>query len=156
MSCFRFVLFLQILPHFIQLHVLPVAQPRDMCGRLMAHCSSSILMLSSSKLAKEIGRKSLQSDSISYIIKLQLCLEKPFKNKKKCWLWDPFCSHLHMFLQTEHSCLDRRDKTLTWLMDMVFCWRLYVYSTKPQASTREESTDMALAKKWSQIVASTC
>ena len=82
MSCFRFVLFLQILPHFIQLHVLPVAQPRDMCGRLMAHCSSSILMLSSSKLAKEIGRKSLQSDSISYIIKLQLCLEKPFKNKK--------------------------------------------------------------------------
>ena len=46
-----------------------------------------------------------------------------------------------MFLQTEHSCLDRRDKTLTWLMDMVFCWRLYVYSTKPQASTREESTE---------------
>lgn len=113
-----------------------ILQDSHMCGKLIAHCSSSIL----GNLASSLPRShTLNRDHIPVYLLKQPRRQNgttfgwsSVRRQKIAKLYSFTWFHLRRCLQTKHNCLERSDKTLTWLMDMVFCWRLYAYSTKPE------------------------
>ena len=107
-----------------------ILQDSHMCGKLIAHCSSSILgnLASSLPRSHTLNRDHMQprrqnGTKFGW---------SSVRRQKIAKLYSCTWFHLRRCLQTKHNCLERSDKTLTWLMDMVFCWRLYAYSTKPE------------------------